>query len=72
MTVTPHPAMAVDMHIGETDALLTVLRALAEEVDDAQWIALRPEIVSVLYLAVDKIRATEAPLNKLVSRRAAS
>lgn len=72
MTVTPHPAMAVDMHVSETGSLIAVLRALAEETDDAQWLALKPDVIALLYLAGERMAAADAPIGKLVNRRAAS
>jgi hypothetical protein len=55
--VIPFPNIRVEMPVSEAFAMVQLLIALAENLDDHEYKRLRPSMTDQLYLVLDKIDA---------------
>lgn len=53
-----------EMHLNETEAIMEVLRFIMEEAGPSERERLHPAIVSLLYIAVDKLAAAHDSLHR--------
>lgn len=66
--VIPHPAHALDMRIADLSSQLEILRSLAENAEDAEWLRLKPDVIAMFAIMREGVRSTDAPLARLFRR----
>lgn len=67
MDNAPWLAGSVDQHVADAASLIKILRTLADNLDDAEWLELRFDVVGVLWMAGETLDRTMRPLARLTA-----
>lgn len=59
--------LTIDMNMADAAALLQLLRLVGQEIEDPQWLEMRPNVVDLLACALDRLDAADRALAHLMT-----